>query len=174
MASNHKQELEIYFQKVTGQLTTAAIRRATKVGAMKAVELIQQRNDEGKDISDQKFARRNPRYLKRKARLIRRYSGRFAAKSASDWMRLSGGLYRSMSFKGIKTIRHGKSVSGLFTLYIKGSKQQKQMDGLMKKRKLWPLSKLGTARRGRENRAIARAMKDALRVSTSRGVVIER
>lgn len=175
MAKDHRQEYGAFFNRVTGQLSTSIMKRMAAAGAVEAIEQIRKRNDEGLDVDGKAFHARTPAYMKRKAKLMRRSKGRFAAESPEDWMRLGGGLYRSMHYKGIKVSSLGKTADLDFDLYIKGSKQQKQVTGLKKHGyDMWGLAKAGSAQGKRERRAVLRRMKDVARISLGAGVIIDR
>jgi hypothetical protein len=170
--ADHAQTFKIILQKVTAQVTPEVMREATRHAANTAIDMIQKRTERGIGVDGSPFMRRQPKYLIAKAKRMRRFSGRFAAGSANDWLRLSGGTFRAMAVKNIRVRRTGRSIEATAELYIKGSKEQRKVEGIERRRKFWGLSRSGTAERAREDREMLRAMRAVLRVRAGKGVVI--
>lgn len=173
MATSSKQAYEIHFRKVYGQITPGIARRAAQEGAREGLRQIRDRNDRSIDANGSKFKKRTKSYMKRKPKLMRQFSGRYSADSASDYMRLSGGLMRAMGIKGVRSSKPGGGLGLDFTLHIKGAKIQKQLEGLRAHGyDPFPLARVGTAQRNKEDRAIIRRVKQVIRVRTGKGVVV--
>lgn len=174
-AKRFEKNYDAFFNKVSGQLTTGVRRLMGRAGGNEAVRQIRKRNDAGIDANGKKYKKRSKRYMKAKPRRMKRYNGRFKADTPERYMRLSGSLQRSMSVKNIRTSGLGKTLDIGFTLYIKGKKDQDKLRGLEANGYYpWALSKKGTASRGREDRAILRAMKDVAKINLGAGVIVNR
>jgi hypothetical protein len=172
MAAELEQKLRLHFQKVQGRVTPEIMREATRAAGNAIVTAIQKRNEAGIGADGSAFQRRQPKYLIAKAKRMRKYSGRFAASTPSDWMRLSGGFFRSMSVKNVRGYKSGKGVVGEFTLYIKGSKEQRQVQGMMRRRSVWPMARKGTSAYQAEAKAGLTAYRQVMRTQLQGGAII--
>lgn len=171
--TDHRAAYKAHIAKVVGSITPAIARKAAEAGAREAIRQIRLRNDKGLDVNGKKFKSRTARYMKRKPALMKKARGTFRATDPEQYMRLSGALYKAMSYKGVKASVTEQNVSMDFTLYIKKESEEKKLTGL---RRMgydpFPLAKPGTAQRRREDRAMSRRMKAEIGSRTGGAVVV--
>lgn len=126
-------------QKITSEIrndigkkfSNTELTAACKKMANEAIQSNIDRIEKGLDVSGKPFAKYTSRYSKYKKNVIKykKYSGKYAAKSMPDHMKLSGTLLKSIFFDSIQVVGDSRKIKLSFRVYIHDT-QFKKVQGL--------------------------------------------